>query len=121
MVDGNNLLGDGINIAARLEAFAEAGAICVSAMARDYIGNKLPLAFDDLGEQQVKNIAQPIRVYRVQAEAAPLPPVRDLPLPDNPSSAVLPFHKISGHPDQEYCAPGLYTTISTALSPTPCL
>ena len=68
MVDGENLLGDGVNIAARLESLAEPGAICVSGAARDHIGNKLPLAFDDLGDQQVKNIAQPIRVYRVQAE-----------------------------------------------------
>ena len=57
MVDGENLLGDGVNIAARLESLAEPGAICVSAAARDHIGNKLPLAFDDLGDQQVKNIA----------------------------------------------------------------
>ena len=64
----SNLLGDGVNIAARLEALAEPGAICVSAAVRDHIGNKLPLAFDDLGEQQVKNIAQAIRVYRVQAD-----------------------------------------------------
>ena len=62
----SNLLGDGVNIAARLEALAEPGAICVSAVVRDHIGNKLPLAFDDLGDKQVKNIAQAIRVYRVQ-------------------------------------------------------
>src|SRR5438067_6483017 len=68
MVDGENLLGDGVNIAARLEALAEPGAICVSAAARDHIGNKLPLGFDDLGDQPVKNIAPAIRVYRVQME-----------------------------------------------------
>jgi adenylate cyclase len=62
IVDGANLLGDGVNIAARLEGLAEPGAICISGAVRDQIGNKLPLAFDDLGEQQVKNIAQPIRV-----------------------------------------------------------
>ena len=81
MVDGTNLLGDGVNIAARLEALAEPGAICVSGPAHDQIGNKLPLAFDDLGEQQVKNIAQPIRVYRVQTEMPALPPAAALPLP----------------------------------------
>jgi adenylate cyclase len=65
IVDGANLLGDGVNIAARLEGLAEPGAVCVSGAARDQIGNKLPITFDDLGDQQVKNIAQPIRVYRV--------------------------------------------------------
>src|SRR5437879_2886512 len=68
MVDGENLLGDGVNIAARLESLAEPGAIYVSAAAHGQIGNKLPLTFDDLGEQQVKNIPQPIRVYRVLVE-----------------------------------------------------
>src|SRR5437763_4730521 len=116
MVDGNNLLGDGINIAARLEAFAEPGAICVSAMARDHIGNKVPLTFDDLGEQQVKNIAQPIRVYRVHTDAlAPLA-VAALPLPDKPSIAVLPFQNMSGDPEQEYFADGMVEEIITALS-----
>src|SRR5258707_6674963 len=74
MVDGENLLGDGVNIAARLESLADPGAICVSAAARDHIGNKLSLDFDDIGEQQRKNIAQPILGYRVRAEAlTPLP------------------------------------------------
>jgi len=68
IVDGSNLLGDSVNIAARLEALAKPGSIYVSAPARDHIGNKLPLAFDDLGDQQVKNIPQAIQVYRVQAE-----------------------------------------------------
>jgi adenylate cyclase len=81
LVDGENLLGDGVNIAARLEALAEPGAICVSAAARDHIGNKLPLGFDDLGDQQVKNIAQPIRVYRVKAENRQ----------HNPPDQYLPF------------------------------
>ena len=75
MVDGKNLLGDGVNIAARLEALAEPGAICVSAAARDHVGNKLPLAFDDLGDQEVKNIAQAIRVYRVQTETSASKPI----------------------------------------------
>ena len=116
MVDGSNLLGDGVNIAARLENLAEPGAICVSAAARDHIGNKLPLAFDDLGEQQVKNIAQAIRVYRVQTDTpAPLP-VAALPLPDKPSIAVLPFQNMSGDPEQEYFADGMVEEIITALS-----
>jgi TolB-like protein len=115
MVDGSNLLGDGVNIAARLENLAEPGAICVSAAARDHIGNKLPLAFDDLGEQQVKNIAQAIRVYRVQT-AAPALPVAAVPLPDKPSIAVLPFQNMSGDPEQEYFADGMVEEIITALS-----
>jgi TolB-like protein len=116
MVDGYNLLGDGVNIAARLEALAEPGAICVSATARDHIGNKLPLAFDDLGDQQVKNIAQAIRVYRVQVAKPAAQPVVALPLPDKPSIAVLPFANMSGDPEQEYFADGMVEEITTALS-----
>ena len=101
MVDGDNLLGDGVNIAARLESLAEPGAICVSAAARDHIGNKLPVAFDDLGDQQVKNIAQAIRVYRVQtATPAAQPAAAALDLPNKPSIAVLPFANMSGDPEQ---------------------
>src|SRR6202158_1660899 len=116
MVDGDNLLGDGINIAARLESLAEPGAICVSAAARDHIGNKLPLAFDDLGDQQVKNIAQAIRVYRVQAATPAAQQIATLPLPDKPSIAVLPFANMSGDPEQEYFADGMVEEIITALS-----
>ena len=98
VVDGTNLLGDGVNIAARMESLAEPGAICVSAAARDHIGNKLPLIFDDLGDQKVKNLVQPIRVYRVQAETPAAQPAAVLPLPDKPSIAVLPFTNMSGDP-----------------------
>jgi adenylate cyclase len=116
MVDGDNLLGDGVNIAARLESLAEPGAICISAAARDHIGNKLPLIFDDLGDQQVKNITQAIRVYRVQVEQPAAQPGPALPLPDKPSIAVLPFQNISGDPEQEYFADGMVEEIITALS-----
>jgi TolB-like protein/class 3 adenylate cyclase/Flp pilus assembly protein TadD len=124
VVDGANLLGDGVNIAARLEGIAEPGAICLSGAARDQIGNKLPVSFDDLGEQQVKNIAQPIRVYRVgplpsrphAGETPAIQPVAALPLPDKPSIAVLPFQNISGDPEQEYFADGMVEEIITALS-----
>jgi adenylate cyclase len=115
IVDGSNLLGDSVNIAARLEALAEPGSICVSATARDHIGNKLPLGFDDLGDQQVKNIAQAIRVYRVQAETSAARPVAALPLPDKPSIAVLPFQNMSGDPEQEYFVDGMVEEIITAL------
>src|SRR5215212_2305526 len=115
MVDGDNLLGDGVNIAARLESLAELGAICVSAVVRDQVGNRLPVAFDDLGDQQVKNIAQAIRVYRVQAEKSAQPGAA-LPLPDKPSIAVLPFQNMSGDPEQEYFVDGMVEDIITALS-----
>jgi adenylate cyclase len=85
IVQGDNLFGDGVNIAARLEALAEPGGICVSGTVRDQIGTKLPLAFTDLGEQQVKNIAQPIKVYRIRGETSPTAtPIvgSSLPLPD---------------------------------------
>jgi adenylate cyclase len=116
MVDGENLLGDGVNIAARLESLAEPGAICISAAARDHIGNKLPLGFDDLGEQEVKNIAQAIRVYRVQVEKPAAQPAAALPLPDKPSIAVLPFQNMSGDPEQDYFVDGMVEEIITALS-----
>ena len=116
MVDGENLLGDGVNIAARLESLADPGAICVSAAARDHIGNKLPLDFDDLGYQKVKNIAQAIRVYRVQVEKSVPHPIAALPLPDKPSIAVLPFQNMSGDPEQEYFVDGMVEEIITALS-----
>jgi adenylate cyclase len=116
MVDGENLLGDGVNIAARLESLAEPGTICVSAVVRDQVGNKLPLAFDDLGDQEVKHIAQAIRVYRVHAETSAAQPVAALPLPDKPSIAVLPFRNMSGDPEQEYFVDGMVEDITTALS-----
>jgi TolB-like protein len=116
MVDGSNLLGDGVNIAARLEALAEPGAICISGAARDHIGNNLPLGFADLGDQQVKNIGQAIRVYRVQAVTSATKPVVALPLPDKPSIAVLPFQNMSGDPEQEYFVDGMVEEIITALS-----
>ena len=121
MVDGENLLGDGVNIAARLESLAEPGAICVSAVVRDQVGNKLPLAFEDLGGQQVKNIAQAIRVYRVQGEKPPPQPVTAPPLPDKPSIAVLSFANMSNDPEQEFFADGIAEDVITALSRYPSL
>jgi len=91
------------------------GAIWISAAARDHIGNRLPLGFDDLGDQQVKNIAQAIRVYRVQAETPVAQPIAGLPLPDKPSIAVLPFQNMSGDPEQEYFVDGMVEEIITAL------
>ena len=118
IVEGSNLLGDSVNIAARLEALAEPGSIYVSAPARDHIGNKLPLAFDDLGDQQVKNIPQAIRVYRVQAETLAAKPIAAPPLPDKPSIAVLPFANMSGDPEQEYFVDGMVEE-TTPQNPDP--
>src|SRR5215475_11863780 len=114
IVQGDNLFGDGVNIAARLEALAEPGAICVSSTVRDQIGTKLPLSFTDLGEQQVKNIAQPIRAYQVRSDTSTSDSAgspTSLPLPDKPSLAVLPFQNLSGDPEQEYFVDGVVEEI----------
>jgi TolB-like protein len=119
IVQGDNLFGDAVDVAARLEALAEPGGICISGAVRDHIGTKLPVGFVDLGEQQVKNIAQPIRAYRITGETSPtVTPVvgSSLPLPDKPSIAVLPFANMSGDPEQEYFADGMVEEIITALS-----
>ena len=116
LVQGDNLFGDGVNIAARLEALAEPGGICISGMVRDQIGTRLPVAFTDLGEQQVKNIAQPIRAYHVRGESSTPAVMASPPLPDKPSIAVLPFQNLSGDPEQEYFADGMVEEITTALS-----
>jgi adenylate cyclase len=119
IVEGDDLYGDGVNIAARLEALADAGGVLVSNTVHDHMRDRLPFVFEDLGEQQVKNIAQPVRVYRVRdstAAKAPSQPAPALPLPDKPSIAVLPFENMSGDPEQEYFADGMVEEIITALS-----
>jgi len=117
IVEGDDLYGDGINIAARIEALADAGGVFVSNTVHDHVRDRLPFTFEDLGEQQVKNIARPVRVYRVRdlvAAKASAQPV--LPLPDKPSIAVLPFVNMSGDPEQEYFVDGMVEEIITALS-----
>lgn len=124
IVDQNDIFGDGVNVAARLEALAEPGGICVSGAVRDQVGDRLDgLQFDDLGEQSVKNIARPIRVFRIRLTEGPAS------LPDatkalttssivakKPSIAVLPFANMSGDPEQEFFADGLTEDIITELS-----
>ena len=118
VVEDGDIFGDGVNVAARLEALAEPGGICVSARVQEDAAGKLDLAFDDIGEQQLKNIARPVRTYRVVPAARPAmpPPGSDPPLPDKPSIAVLPFANMSGDPEQEYFADGMVEEIITALS-----
>jgi adenylate cyclase len=126
IAEAEDIFGDGVNVAARLEALAEPGGICVSRTVRDQVRDKLPYSFEDLGEQSVKNIARPVRVYRVRDDAAPierplpisLPP---LALPDKPSIAVLPFANMSVDQEQEFFADGIAEDVITALSRYPSL
>ena len=120
VVEDGDIFGDGVNVAVRLEGVAEPGGICVSARVQEDAAGKLNLCFDDIGEQQLKNIARPVRVYRVRdvatAKTQSAPELPALPLPDKPSIAVLPFINMSGDPDQEFFADGIAEDIITALS-----
>src|SRR5438552_7467799 len=115
VVEDADIFGDGVNVAARLEGLGDPGGICVSARVQEDAVGKLDLSFDDLGEQNLKNIARPIRVYRVRVASPSIsPPQAALPLPDKPSIAVLPFQNMSGDPEQEYFADGMVEEIITA-------
>ncbi len=117
IVEGEDLYGDGVNIAARIEALADAGGVFVTSTVHEHVRDRLPFTFDDLGEREVKNIARPVRVYRVRDAGISKrvsPPI--LPLPDKPSIAVLPFANMSGDSEQEYFADGMVEEIITALS-----
>ncbi len=122
VIEDDDIFGDGVNVAARLEGLAEPGGICVSARVQEDAAGRLDLAFEDLGEQALKNIARPVRVYRVgplpsRPHAGGTQAVQPaLPLPDKPSIAVLPFANMSGDPEQEYFADGMVEEIITALS-----
>jgi adenylate cyclase len=122
MIDDNDIFGDGVNVAARLEALAEPGGICVSRAVRDQVRDKLAIPFEDMGEQQVKNIARPVRAFRIllteRAEGPSILPETAAPrsLPDRPSIAVLPFNNASRDPEQEYFVDGITEDIITALS-----
>jgi adenylate cyclase len=124
IVEGKDIHGDGVNVAARLQELAEPGGVCVSRAVRNQVRDKVQFGFEDLGERAVKNIARPLRVFRVswdvpgasggRAGAEPARPA--LSLPDKPSIAVLPFQSLSGDPEQEYFADGMVEDITTALS-----
>jgi adenylate cyclase len=119
LIEADDILGDGVNIAARLEGIAEPGGICISDDAFRQVRGKVEAEFADLGEQSLKDIARPLRVYRVGSLPAAKPtisPPAALPLPDKPSIAVLPFANMSGDPEQEYFADGMVEEIITALS-----
>jgi TolB-like protein/class 3 adenylate cyclase/Tfp pilus assembly protein PilF len=123
--DDNDIFGDGVNIASRLEGIAEPGGVCISDDAQRQIRGKVEIGFDDMGLQTLKNIAEPMRAWRMQigdASAVALSnklsagPSQPLALPDKPSIAVLPFQNMSGDPEQEYFADGMVEDIITALS-----
>jgi adenylate cyclase len=115
--DDVRIYGDGVNVAARLEGIAEPGGICISDKVRQEVRGKLDIACQDLGEQQLKNIAEPVRVYRLQAAIPQLhEPKPALSLPDKPSIAVLPFANMSGDPNQDYFSDGVTEDIITELS-----
>ncbi len=129
IAEGGDIFGDGVNIAARLQTLADPGGVCLSSKVHDEVSRKLDIAFEDLGEQELRNIAQPIRVYRIKlgegrAPAAPSPapaaaPAQAggaLPLPSRPSIVVLPFTNMSGDPEQDFFVDGLTEDILTGLS-----
>jgi len=118
VVEDDDIFGDGVNVAARLEGLAEPGGICVSARVQEDTAGKLDLAFEDMGEQSLKNIARPVRAYRVGPASGPAFTRASFgpTLPDKPSIAVLPFANMSGDPERQYFVDGMVEEIITALS-----
>ena len=124
VVEDGDIFGDGVNVAARLEGLADPGGICVSARVQEDAAGRLDLAFEDLGERQLKNIARPVRVLRVRRDRvaeATHTTEPSLALPDKPSVAVLPFTNMSSDPEQEFFSDGIAEDIITALSRYPSL
>src|SRR5215472_7737519 len=125
IVEEQDIFGDGVNVAARLESLAEPGGFCISRMVRDQIRDKLPYAFEDLGEQSVKNIARPVRVYALRLDAVVNPPGSSVPtaspvaqpaVAPRLSIVVLPFANLSNDPEQEYFADAITADLTTDLS-----
>ena len=116
--DGDRIYGSGVNVAARIEGIADPGGICISRNTYDHVKGKLDFGFEYLGEHEVKNVAEPARVYRVLMDAETQKPLieEQLELPDKPSIAVLPFDNMSGDPEQEYFSDGITEDIITALA-----
>jgi adenylate cyclase len=125
IVEDDDIFGDGVNVAARLETLAEPGGICISRMVRDQIRDKLPYAFEDLGEQSVKNIVRPVRVYALRPEAiadlaipslSAAPPISQPAIAPRLSIVVLPFGNLGNDPEQEYFVDGITEDLTTDLS-----
>jgi adenylate cyclase len=125
IIDDNDIFGDGVNIAARLEGIAEPGGVCISDDARRQIRGKIDIIFDDIGEQALKNIAEPMRAWQIRLAGEAAPAIRssssairvqELALPDKPSIVVLPFDNMSAEAGQDYLADGIVEAITAALS-----
>jgi adenylate cyclase len=124
IIDGDDIFGDGVNVAARVENECEPGGVYLSGNAFEQVRGKTGFAFDDLGERSLKNIDRPVRLYAARSTSSPptasvKPPgeaSKPLALADKPSIAVLPFQNMSGDPEQEYFADGMVEEITTALS-----
>src|SRR5438552_2929100 len=120
IVQGEDIFGDGVNVAARLESIATPGGITISGPVRDHVGNRLDLAFEDMGEQTLKNIERPIRIYRVCLDNPVHPGTKDKKAAqheqEKPAIAVLPFNNMSGDPEQDYCSYGITQEIITNIS-----
>ncbi|MFT5440046.1 MAG: adenylate cyclase [Alphaproteobacteria bacterium] len=121
IIEGDDIHGDGVNTASRLEGLSDAGGMCISAAVYDQVRDRIDLVFEDLGDQEVKNIDRPVRAWRWTRDASiiaevPASSVASLPLPDKPSIAVLPFQTMAGDPDQDYLADGVVEAITAALS-----
>ena len=118
--DGDDIHGEGVNIAARIEALAEPGGICISGGVYDQVRNRVDSQFEDVGEHEIKHVSAPVRIYRIAVGVPTAGPIRtaspDLALPDKPSIAVLPFNNMSGDPDQGYFSDGLTENIITGLT-----